>query len=278
MPFTSYDSIISAIQTSGQTDLSSFNKNEANVAANNCWHQDWQTAGFPIAGGIDATGTQYVNGSGGSGASANYGGLNFSQISVSTKTRHALSFGLASSQNMLYDRLCGIGNLSVTSTGSITLSTLPALPRYTNGVGVQAWVEVTNAFSTTAPVFYLNSYTGTSSASGTSAGSSNTLSAPQNNTPANNVFGPFPLAAGDIGVKQISSIYVSTASSSGIVKIILLYPLAVIPVQVNTWNERDFVFQSTLLPQIYDGASLGMMVFNTSAAATYTGYMLSAYA
>jgi hypothetical protein len=74
--------------------------------------------------------------------------------------------------------------------------------------------------------------------------------------------GPFlPLAAGDIGVKQIDSYTITTGLTSGAGCIILHRPIATIPLAaLNLAGERDFLTGFPLLPRIYDDACLGMFI------------------
>jgi hypothetical protein len=74
--------------------------------------------------------------------------------------------------------------------------------------------------------------------------------------------GPFlPLAAGDIGVKQIDSYSITTGLTSGVGAMILHRPIASIPLAaVNLAGERDFLSGFPLLPRIYDDACLGMFI------------------
>jgi hypothetical protein len=76
------------------------------------------------------------------------------------------------------------------------------------------------------------------------------------------VGGPFlPLAASDIGVKQIDSYSITTGLTTGVGSFILHRPIATIPLAAaNLAGERDFLTGFPLLPRIYDDACLGMFI------------------
>lgn len=282
LPFTGIDDIINAI-TNGQTDTYAWNKQSTAPVAAGVWHSTFAEPGMPASGATDSGGTQYVNGSGGSGASANKGGFGFATISVSPQGRVGISFSAAASQPLtavVADRLCALGPTTVTTTGSKTLTTLPALPRYTSGIGVEAWLEVTTAFTTTAGSFYLDSYTGSNNTSGTSATSSRLATAISATIKIGDMIGPFPLLPPDVGVKAIASFNVNAAPATGAVNIVLLKRLATfvpIPVAASA-NSRNLLSQIPALPVLTDGATLFVMWLaqNTTAPNLY-GDFVSAY-
>lgn len=74
--------------------------------------------------------------------------------------------------------------------------------------------------------------------------------------------GPFlPLAAGDLGVKQVDSYVINTGLTTGVGAIILHRPIATIPLAaINLAGERDFLSGFPILPRIYDDSCLGMFV------------------
>lgn len=283
LPFPNLQAIYAAI-AAGQYDDFVFNKTglSASVAGN--WMSTWADVGIPIAGSTDSGGTQYVNGSGGSGASANKGAFTFAQPAVSPQGRVGVEFGVASTQPVnaiVADRLCAIGPITVTATGSIALTTLPALPRYTDGFGVEVWLEVTTAFVTNAGAFFLDSYTGTASPAATSAGSGNLAVASAATQKVGTMIGPFPLLAADAGVKAVASINCTVAPTAGAVNVVLLKrlpTLCVVPL-AGTANSTNLAAQLMSLPVIPDGASLFVMyqTLSTSVDTTIDGHFLSAF-
>ena len=147
------------------------------------------------------------------------------------------------------------GNGAYTSGGTIT--------RIANDV--QAWAEVTTASTTTVGVMNLSSYT---NQSGTAARAGGNISWPAAATVVGTMIGPFPLQAGDTGVRSIETgITIGTANTAGVFNALLIKPLAYLPLLANQWNERDLVLQMTSLPQVFDAASLAIAVLATSATA-----------
>jgi hypothetical protein len=72
---------------------------------------------------------------------------------------------------------------------------------------------------------------------------------------------------GDKGVRSVETLNVGTAGTAGVVTVLLMQPLAFLPIIANQWNERDLVLQLSALPQIYDGASLGLAVLASGTTA-----------
>lgn len=282
LPFTTLDDLINAI-TNGQTDNVCWNKNSTAPIAVGVWHSTWAEQGVPGAGSTDSGGTQYVNGSGGSGASANVGGFGFNTINVSPQGRIATASIVHSSQIdsvIIADRLCAIGPVTVTSTGSKTLTTMPALPRYTSGLGVEVWLEVTTAFTTTAGSFFLNSYTnpaGTAAQNATSARLATAISA---TIKVGDMIGPFPLLPGDNGVKALASFQVNVAPAAGAVNVVLIKRLpTMVPIPVaGMANSRNLISQVPAMPVVPDGSTLfAMYQAGSVTAPLLNGNLVCAY-
>ena len=165
---------------------------------------------------------------------------------------------------MVYDRLGHIGAISTSTTGNKTVSS-SALPRSmgTNDLSnVEAWVEVTEATNTTAPIISMNSYT---NQAGTAARAGGSLTFPAT---ATNIgwMAKLPLQAGDKGVQAVSTINVATDSdTTGIVTVLLMRPLAAIPIAATNIATP---IQLDILPRVYDGSSLffAFMATGTTAA------------
>lgn len=282
LPFLSLDDLINAM-SSGQTDDYPFSKISAPPIAVGVWHSTWAENGTPGAGAVDSGGTQYVNGSGGSGASANKGGFGFATIALSPQGRVATAFAVASTQigqAVLADRLCAIGPVTVSSTGSKTLTTMPALPRYTTGVGVEVWLEVTTAFTVTAGKFFLDSYTDDAGNAAQNATSSRLATAISATIKVGDMIGPFPLLPGDLGVRALASFNVNTAPTAGAVNVVLLRRLStIVPIPVaGGSNTRNLISQVPSMPVIPDGASLFVMYQAGSVTApNLVGNLVTAY-
>lgn len=281
--FSSYDNLITQITTNGQlTDAVMVKTSTAlfgsAASPGGQWHRLYTALGFPKAGADPVGSVSYT-----SDASS----MTFPN--VSTKTRWLLKMGGSfTAQNndpgagatpqaftalMLHDRLSATGNVSLTTTGNKTVNTA-ALPRYTSGVNVQAWLEVSTAPSVTAPIVNLSAYTNDAGVAGHSGGNYNFPSVGGTFNVFDDAVGPLPIQAGDKGIRSIQvGLNVGTASSTGAVTVTLLRPLLIVPFTAAQWNEKDSVLQLTALTQIFDGASLGLYMLScggTSAQQTTT--------
>lgn len=266
--FTSYDHMIGIITQSGNYTSDDFFKYGSASQAAGSWHSLWHSDGLPSSGGLAAgtTGVAYV--------SLASGGLVYSDVSPAQ--RYLTSFGAAGTTScvlMLYERLVGVNSTLVT-VGPKTINSA-TLPRYASGTDVQCWLEVTTATATTAPVCRISGYTNEAGVTGR-VGPTTTFPA------AITVRGcmiPMPLAAGDVGVQYVASLQIVTAPSAGAVNLLLLRPLAYLPVVANNWNEKDFVLQVPALPRIYDGATLALAYLGSAVTATnFWGVVRTAYA
>jgi len=159
------------------------------------------------------------------------------------------------------------------------------LPRYTDGVGVRAFLVTTSPMTGNGAMSI--SYTNAAGVSGrtVTAGvaSSSNLGAVANRastTIGANTAGPFlPLAGGDTGIRSVESVTM-TVTTGGFVALVLCRPLAWITTrEVNTWTECDTLLQGGRLPRVYDGAFL-QFLFNTSGTgnpATVRGCVTTAW-
>jgi hypothetical protein len=83
-----------------------------------------------------------------------------------------------------------------------------------------------------------------------------------------------PLAAGDVGVKAISTINVATAGTSGVVAVTLVKRLAQIPLIANVGTVIDYTRGYPGMPRIFDGATLMLaIVAGGTSATTVQGVM-----
>jgi hypothetical protein len=139
--------------------------------------------------------------------------------------------------------------------------------RMTNPNGVMASLVITTAGTAGNGLIVL-----TYKDEGGNAGTSGNFYSPSTTAPIGSMYvqtgavvttgGPFlPLAAGDLGVKQVDSYAITTGLTSGVGSIILHRPIAAIPLAaVNLAGERDFLSGFPLLPRIHDDACLGMFI------------------
>jgi hypothetical protein len=257
--FSSYDDMINKMVTNGQSLEWHFTKTGTAMQGAGFWHRTWIAAGSPVAAAAEPAATP------GAALTSNANCMNWANQSPSIKT--LLTFGAVATNNctlMLFDRLSHVGALSSASTGSKTVSS-SALGRYTGGTGVQAWLECTTASTTTQAICHLLSYTGDVNGAGQVGGS---FTWPAAATVKDCMMGPLPLASGDKGVVAVSTINIDTANTAGVFNLVLLKPLAYLPLIANQWNERDLVLQLASMPQVFDGASLGVAIMASAAAAT----------
>lgn len=156
----------------------------------------------------------------------------------------------------LYDRLVSVSQL-ITTTGVKTINSA-ALTRYTTGVGVSAWVEVSTVTATNAVVLNLNSYTDQSGNTGHS-GASITFPSTALNVGS---WIQLPLQAGDYGVRSVESINVTTASGgSGTINVVLAYCLTLSGVGSGQISAVAATLNNYVVPiRVYDGCHFASIV------------------
>ena len=182
------------------------------------------------------------------------------------------------------------GGIIFTTTGTNTfnlsnVSCTAALPRYSNGVGVQAmvcwhsgaWQLASNATSTAVHNITIG-YTNSSNTSGKFtpisvaglAGAVPTMGHIDNSGIAVNNYGPFlPLSVGDNGIQSVQTFQTAATGANNYAEVILCKELFTLPhatpISTASATERDFLNQVRTLPQIRDGANL-QWLFMTGAA------------
>ena len=189
----------------------------------------------------------------------------------------------------------GAGNLIFTPTVANSrfsidnVSVTLALPRYSDGAGVKAfvvwntgaWQAASNGTSVVAHNYTSLAYTNSAGVTGrnlplTVAGFNGAVAAmsliDHAGTAANNI-GPFlPWANGDAGIRSIQTLQLSAGcGANNYATVCLCRPLAVIPngtVYIPT--ERDFMNQIASLPEIKDGANLTWLFMPGAATAINT--------
>jgi hypothetical protein len=274
--FVSRDDLINEITVNGKQDLWNFYKvAPAAAEAAGVWQSLWKGVGNPGAGADPAAtpGTAYD-----SDAGANVAGSMWFP-DRSADLRYLLSFGACATQNctlMLYDRLVGVSGISTASTGNKTINST-ALTRYTGTAAAlnEVWCEVTTATTTTAPIVSLNQYT---SADGTTGQSGGTVTFPAVATDLHSLI-QVPLSASKQGVRSVEvGLNVGTASAAGAVNVMILRPLARIPLLANAWNEVSLLDDTMGLPRVFDNAALGLaLLASVTTATTVWGQVNCAY-
>lgn len=262
--FQSYDDLIDEITTNGKKDEYQFMK--AAVGTNGAagsWATLWDAAGNPGAGATPATGA------GTTGNATTVGAMGFPDVSADF--RHGLVLGAVASAActlMIYDRLVASqipASVVSAATGTKTINQTAA-PRYTGTRAYysQVWIEFPVAAVTTNTLnVALQSYTtgdGSTAASGAYTGITTALGVRRS-------MWQLPLSAGKVGVRSIEALSISgTAPASPTeFNVMVMRPIARIPLLANQWNEKDLVLQLASLPRIYDGASLAFALMNTGA-------------
>lgn len=189
-------------------------------------------------------------------------------VSPATKHLHKVIIGstsasVAPAKFMLCDYLLFYPLVDMDSTDEQVLTNAITLPRYADGLGVQAMLVATNPYIGGASfnIKYTNSdgtagqvsnpmlsntatYIGTLVQSGIIAGTT----------------GPFiRLQQGDRGIRSVESI-TFYAPNGGLAALVLVKPLAVLSIQEATaYAEWDFVTMKMSLPRVRDGAYLNLL-------------------
>jgi hypothetical protein len=262
--FASYADLVAELKA-GKEFERAFYKVVVNVHVGQ-WASYWYQAGMPVAGADPAgtPGTVYTNA---------VGSINFEGRAPDQK--HLLTFGSllygGAGSLRIYDRLVAVGGLDLTAVAARVVNSA-ALTRYTSGLGVEAWVEVTTATSVTAPEVTMDYV---DEANVARVGTVLVFPAAITNL---RWMGRLPILAPSNGIKSVTNLNVTVASTTGICNVVLLKPLATISLPLNGWNERDQVLQLTSLPRIYDGASLAFMLYPQSGAGyTFSGTLKAGY-
>lgn len=168
----------------------------------------------------------------------------------------------------LYDRLSHQGGL-VGNTTAEQVTNLPTAPltRYTDGVGVQAFVEVYNNLNTIATTFTIK-YTNQD-------GVANRVSQPTiintNINDASKCLIPIALADGDTGVRSVESFTLAAAgNTAGYIGITLMKRLANFPPDTGSFLERNayrnLMFGGNIV-EVLPGAFM-CLTFNCSGSNT----------
>jgi hypothetical protein len=150
--------------------------------------------------------------------------------------------------------------------------TAAALPRYTDGVGVKAFLVATNPY-VGGQAFYI---TYTNSAGETGRKSKLTVTNTGSNigtivsahTAGVQQYGVFiELQQGDIGIRKVDAI-TFLGSNGGLAALVLCRPIANMMTRETTaWAEFDFISMKPSMPRIYDGAYLNFLAMPSATIA-----------
>lgn len=267
--FSSYQDIVDAI-AAGDSFSAVYHKGTASSSAGTRWWRTHTIGSFPAAGTNPAAapGEQYTNAAG----TINFpdrAGTKKHLVSLSGKVINTSTPTVTREVLVIYDRLAGVGGISLTTATNVVLNSV-TVPRYTNGIGVECWLEVT-AVMTGAATVNLSSYTSDTGAG--RIGESETIT-------SGSAFDStyiLPLQAGDKGVKSIESLNISAAATAGTAALVLMRPIATLPITQFYTNYQEFVLRLAALPEIFDGASLAIHYFGTHRDSIHAGNLMVAY-
>lgn len=285
MPFTSIDNLVNRI-TSGAAWRADWNKitGAASAYAAGRWYDFSPLNGTPVANAWAGTALAWTPCDEATGNGTQIFGMRHGGA-VSPTTKHVTTVSAVTavatgvpSQLMLVD-MCGYYpgiNMNVGTAQNLTGT--PTL-RYTNGVGVRAYLAVTTATGATAHNIAM-SYTDQDGNAGNTLPVTVACTASAivghitHSGTAGNNYGPFlPLANGDSGIRSVQSVTISAASGAGAAALVLARPIITIPlVGASIASERDAVSQLPSLPQIPDGACLTWLYFAGAATATNSNF------
>ncbi len=279
MGFTSIDELISET-SSGKFWRTDWNKIIGGVTLTaGRWYDMSPLTGTPIANAWSGTSLAFQNTNSSSTFSMYHGG------NVSPDTKHVLNGAVVTAAAtgvpavlMLVDMQGYYPGINMNASTSQTLTGTPTL-RYTNGVGVRAYL--TTAVATGATAHNLSmTYTDDAGNTGNTlpvtvscTASAVVTHLTHSGTAANN-YGPFlPLAAGDTGIRSVQSVQLSAASGAGTAALVLARPILTIPITtLGVAGERDFINQIPSLPQIKDDACLTWLYFTGAATVASTNF------
>jgi hypothetical protein len=264
--FTSRDELINELSVNGKADLWNFYKVAAQAAeAAGVWQTMWKGVGNPGAGADPATtpGTVFASDT----TTPLAGSMYFADRDPDL--RSLLSFGAVANQNctlMLYDRLAGVSGISGVGTGNKTINS-GALTRYSGAAATlnEVWLEVTTASTTTAAVMNLSAYT---AADGTTGNTGGSVTWPAAATDVGTMI-QMPLSASKQGVRSVEvGLNVGTATTAAVFNVLIIRPLARLPLVANQWNEVSLLDDIMSLPRIFDNAALGLAILASGAVTT----------
>ncbi len=270
MALNSYDNILAAL-TAGKGQDYFYNKASVTTVAQG-FHSLWTAAGQPGAGAFGGTplAARSVTG-------ATTGALHFTNP-TGPDILQLLALNAASSVAagtlLMVDRLLDYATISCTSTSLQTMDNTVTLPRYTTGAGVQMFAEVTTGLGATPQTMTII-YVDQDGNTGATTTLAPTASAAANRIPQTGFF--IPLAAGDTGVRSITSVQFGGSMGAGALALALVRPIIDIPIQVASMAvERNAVLHTPRLFQVIDDAALSFLLFaGTTSSGTIVGRVSS---
>ncbi len=162
------------------------------------------------------------------------------------------------------DRLWHVGSISMTATGTTTLTAQPSyLARVPGGTGLgcEIWLEINAAVSATATTVAVT-YTNEAGVTGRATGATASLSGYITRRLIQ-----MPLQTGDKGVQKIESVIIGgTVATTGSVNVVVARPLYDCA-RVRVANDASTAgWDLTMLPQVYDTTAFWPIVAADSTA------------
>lgn len=267
MPISRVQQLVQTGYDGGQSWTSSFRKVSAIGSTQGIWADLSLAPGSPKPNyyvGGELAATQLNDKDGANGVGLWHGG------NVAPKTKHLHTLLISSTvatptPNTFYlcDYLLFYPLIDMDATGQQLLINTATLPRYTDGVGVRAFLVATNPFLGGAQ--FTMTYTNSAGVSGREmpllTSDTNTFIGTLVHGGTNiRASGPFlPLCEDDLGVRSVQSIEF-LAPNGGLAALVLCKPLAVVmTAEVTACAEFDFLTMKPTLPRIMDGAYLNFL-------------------
>jgi hypothetical protein len=204
-----------------------------------------------------------------------YGLYHGGAVAPHTKHLHQLLIGAPSSANaagayLLLDYLLFYPLVDMDSTDTQTMVNAVTLPRYTDGVGVQALLVATNPYLGGAG-FYLDYIGADGVARQSQYEVSNTATligtVVHSGTAATSGMPFVRLARGERGIRRVEAI-TFLAPNGGLAALVLAKPLATVVVnEATAFAEHDLLIGKASLPRIHDGAYLNLLTCPTGSLA-----------
>lgn len=251
--FSSFDAIIDATSVQGKAQDREWNKVSMTTVANSPWSL-WAVAGQPGAGGFGGTplAARAVTG-------ATTGALRFTNP-TGPDTLHALALDALSSVALagtlfLLDRLLDYPGIDCTSTALQSMDNTATIPRYTTGLGVYMFCEVTTTLGSTPQTMTIT-YTNSGGTGSRTATLAPTPSAATGRIPQTGFF--IPLQAGDhAGMRSVESAQFGGSMGAGVLNLTLCRPYFKLPLKdAGISVERNLVLHTPRMQQIIDDAAL----------------------
>lgn len=232
----------------------------------------WGLGGIPGAGSFDTT----LNGVTLSSTSSIPAGALPYYDPVSGNAYLARFAGVAvnGGKLLLCDRLWHNGGYTITST-SAQNSTTPTWPARdntgsTNGDGVLLGLEISAAAGAAAPTITVT-YTNSSGTGSRTAGFAFATA----NSPAAGSFFPIALQAGDVGVRSMQSIQLSTSWVSGTMNMVAYRVLAALELPGGSYIGNALDLVTSGMPQLYNGTVPFLVLVPAGGTAGYVSGTLT---